>query len=588
MSADRSSPRSSTGKIAELRVRLAEAEDMLHGIRSGEVEALLVNGPDGPQVFSLNSADAASNRLRGEILAQVSDAVIAVDNEQRVIFFNNAAERQYGVRSSESLGRELGEIYTRPWPNPEEEAATWAALRELGEWRGDSIHRTRDGREIHVESRLALLRDSHGAETGMIAAIRDITDRVRQEEELRLWKDELEVRVQERTKELLASQGCLRALATELNRSEQRERKRVAGELHDHLAQWLVLCRLKLGQMKRVGLPPNADEILNETDEVLTQALDYSRTLMAELSPSVLQEHGLPAGLTWLGAQMQRHGLAVTVDVGQAADCVISEDGAMLLFQSVRELLMNVLKHAGSPKVAVRLAHHEGRLRIEVRDEGVGFDFAAAGTTTMTDLSSQFGLFSIRERMRALGGLLDLVSAPGQGTTVTLVLPLRDAQSSGTRQEAREKQEQSRSDLPLAASPLRLGSPRIRVLLVDDHAMVRQGLRSVLESYSDVEVVGEAVDGEEAVAFAAQLQPSIVVMDINMPKMNGIKATAEITSRYPGIIVIGLSVNTGDATEEAIRQAGAVRLLDKGAAVEELYRTIQEVLGAKGITENGS
>ena len=129
---------------------------------------------------------------------------------------------------------------------------------------------------------------------------------------------------------------------------------------------------------------------------------------------------------------------------------------------------------------------------------------------------------------------------------------------------------------------------RLRVLLVDDHAMVRQGLRSVLESYRDLELVGEAVDGEEAVAFVERLEPSIVLIDINMPKMNGIDATAEITARYPGIIVIGMSVNTGGATEEAMRNAGAAALLNKGAVVDELYRTIRETLGTNVIREKGS
>ena len=122
---------------------------------------------------------------------------------------------------------------------------------------------------------------------------------------------------------------------------------------------------------------------------------------------------------------------------------------------------------------------------------------------------------------------------------------------------------------------------KIRVLLVDDHAMVRQGLRAVLDSYPDVDVVGEAWNGEEAVASAERLQPTIVVMDINMPKMNGIKATAQITSRFPDITVIGLSVQAGGENEVAMKQAGAAMLLTKEAAVEELYKAIRESLDVR-------
>ena len=116
------------------------------------------------------------------------------------------------------------------------------------------------------------------------------------------------------------------------------------------------------------------------------------------------------------------------------------------------------------------------------------------------------------------------------------------------------------------------------VLLVDDHALVRQGLRSILESYSDVHVVGEAWNGEEAVQLTDELRPSVVVMDINMPKLNGIKATAQIKQRHPDIPVIGLSVNAEMENQKAMQQAGAFTLVPKETAVERLYGSIRHAL----------
>jgi len=164
---------------AELRVRLEEAEDTLRAIRSGEVDSLVVETADGPHVFSLASADATSNRLLGEILSQVSDSVIAMDLEQCVTYLNAAAERQYRISADEVLGRQLSHIFSRQWPSAEAEAAMWAAFREHGEWRGEISHRTHDGRELQVDASLTLLRDAEGAEAGMVAASRDITERKR-------------------------------------------------------------------------------------------------------------------------------------------------------------------------------------------------------------------------------------------------------------------------------------------------------------------------------------------------------------------------------------------------------------------------
>ncbi len=415
----------------------------------------------------------------------------------------------------------------------------------------------------------------------LLATVRALLRLYRSEERLRSFAQELETRVEERTQELVQSQSRLRALAAELNLIEQRERKRLAGELHDYLAQLLVLGCLKLGQVRRAGLPANVDETVKQTEDVLNRALRYSRSLMAELSPTVLQEHGLPAGLRWFGKQMQEHGLLVKVEVGNTSSLSLPEDCAMLLFQAVRELLMNVLKHAGSHEAVVRLQQDEQNLRIEVQDNGIGFDHAGVGIHHDTSLSSQFGLFSIRERMAALGGWLDVQSAPDEGTTATLVLPLPNtkAPSSEFKGLSTELSDQVRnSELNTQHSGLHQKNATIRVLLVDDHAMVRQGLRSVLDSYTDIEVVGEAWNGETAVRAVDSLHPSIVLMDINMPKMNGIEATALIKAHHPEIVVIGLSVNNSGENETAMKQAGAAMLLTKEAAVDELYQVIRESL----------
>ena len=124
-----------------------------------------------------------------------------------------------------------------------------------------------------------------------------------------------------------------------------------------------------------------------------------------------------------------------------------------------------------------------------------------------------------------------------------------------------------------------IGRP-IRVLLVDDHTLVRQGLRSALEAYPNIDVVGEAGDGEEAVVSAAKLKPAVVVMDINMSKMDGIAATRLIKTHHPEIVVVGLSVNATDYYLDAMQKAGAFEVLSKDSAVDTLYGAIQRAVAA--------
>jgi CheY-like chemotaxis protein len=366
----------------------------------------------------------------------------------------------------------------------------------------------------------------------------------------------------------------------------------LAAELHDHLAQMLVLCRLKLGQSKRIlGVLPDCRQLIRQTEDVLDEALTYTRTLVADLAPPVLHDFGLPAALKWLSDYMERHELAVTILMPDDWHVILPEDQAVLLFQSVRELLMNASKHAECGTAAVSLAEQNGTLRIEVRDEGKGMDPLAAEKPSM---ASKFGLFSIRERMRAMGGAFEIESAPGRGTTARLTLPVPsgalptppgdlDQLSPPKRDTSRVRLHGAGVTEPSApdrdAAHFMEQASRIRVLLVDDHAMVRQGLRTVLDGYPDLEVVGEAANGEEAVILVEHLRPSLVVMDINMPKANGIEATAAIKARYPQTAVIGLSVQTNGETQEAMLKAGASLLLTKEAAVDQLYEAIRNTLG---------
>jgi PAS domain S-box-containing protein len=443
-----------------------------------------------------------------------------------------------------------------------------------------------DGEVRWLAARGQVLKDEQGRAVRIVGVNYDVTQRKRTEERLRSFTLELEWRVAERTRELMQSQDRLRALATELNLTEQRERKRLAGDLHDYLAQLLALVRMRMGQLKRQSLSAGQAEMVAEAEKVVNEALTYTRTLVTQLSPPVLHEFGLPVALKWLGQQMVRQELTVEVRQFVPDELTLPEDQAVLLFQSIRELLVNVRKHADTHRALLTIEERSGELIISVHDDGAGSERAITAHSQPTATSSKFGLFSIKERMLAIGGRFEFESAPGKGTTATLRLPLgarageqglsKTALSVavGTRaavQKPSEAQRSMRSD-----STLHRESHPIRVLLVDDHALVREGLRGLLKQHGDVEVVGEAWDGEEAVAFADRLRPDVIIMDVSMPRLDGMEATRRIKAAFRSIAVVGLSVNSSSQVEQAMRASGADAFLSKEAAGEQVYRAIKE------------
>jgi signal transduction histidine kinase len=287
-----------------------------------------------------------------------------------------------------------------------------------------------DGSRVIVIVNIAPLMDERGEIRGAINCFYDVTERKRMEELLWQSNDRLEARMTERTEELAESRERLRALGKELTVTEQRERQRLATNLHDDLAQLLSLIGMKLSLAKKQPMRLTLAKMITEVEEVANKAMIYTRTLMSQLSPPALSESGLPMALQWLAEQMRPHNLLVSFQVKTEIP-TIPENQALLLFQLSRELLFNCVKHAKTHEATITLEQVGGSVCVQISDHGAGFDLADASKKAHSGTSG-FGLVSIRERMLSLGGRFELESSPGKGTTATLVLPLSDTLSNSS------------------------------------------------------------------------------------------------------------------------------------------------------------
>jgi CheY-like chemotaxis protein len=256
----------------------------------------------------------------------------------------------------------------------------------------------------------------------------------------------------------------------------------------------------------------------------------------------------------------ENYGLTVDLKTGPAFDPA-REDITLLLFQSVRELLLNAVKHAGVKSVRVEMSRdEENGLRVTVVDGGPGCDPDLVWEKAKS--GTGLGLFSIRERLILLGGRMEIESSPGNGASFSLVLPLETISEKVGKFMGKT----------ISRSP---DAPQAKILLVDDHTVVRQGLSAMLNLHSDIEIVSEAADGEEAVKEARKMQPDIILMDIGMPKLDGVEATRVIHSEFPHIRIIGLSMY--DKDDQAVRmiEAGACAYCTKGGDTSDLLSAIR-------------
>lgn len=275
-----------------------------------------------------------------------------------------------------------------------------------------SIDRGEDGLvKVHVGGRV--LRHRTGDAMRVVALLRDVSGREGPPSKTKLKfevvTDDLRHKMAERTAEAEKRADQARRLAFEVTAVERRANQRLATVLHDGLQQTLVAIRLSL------ALLITDKESRADIDGLVKEAIETTRTLSAQLHPPVVPEHGLGPSLEWLANQARdRHGLEVTLS-GDGMYESLPEQEAIALFEAARELLFNVVKHAGVSEAHINVSVRGGARWVTVRDHGHGFSPGSKPTG--------MGLAHHELRLAALGGGLHLRSGRSRGCVATAWLP---------------------------------------------------------------------------------------------------------------------------------------------------------------------
>jgi PAS domain S-box-containing protein len=484
-----------------------------------------------------------------------------------------------------------------PEITPERMLALKEAIDETGSMTHYTTHRRRDGSTFPVEITANYL-DFRGRRYG-ISFVKDITDRKNTEEELKRQKrlledlnrtleervreirrlnETLEERVAERTAELENHAQQMQQMAIELTDAEDRERRRIASILHDDFQQELAYIKLELGILQNKADLEAIQQRLEFLERIIGECIEKSRNLSYEMNPPALIHSGLIVALRELAQNMKtRFGLDVRVHVQHnvAPHSIVLES---ILFRSVRELLFNVIKHAGVGSAIIDVGSKNGMIHIQIKDFGDGFVYDP-GRPRLGG-GAGFGIWNIEDRITFLGGRMKITTAPGKGCCVELIVPKdvsrkvsMPAKTAGDDTSHREWVDMEPIQMPLSFNE----SSQIRILLADDHQMMREAMAKLLKDCKGMIVVGQANDGSEAVRLAAQLKPHVLLMDVTMPVLDGFEAAAQIKRDHPDIRIIGLSVHNDAHTRQKMLHAGASAYLTKSASPATLVETIRNV-----------
>jgi PAS domain S-box-containing protein len=552
----------------QLRERLEEVEELVDAIRRGEVDAVVVSGARQEMVYTLKGADHTYRIL----IETMDEGAVILSDAGTILYCNRRFAQLLGKPIATIIGGSARDFFVS-----EDEERFRNMHRRVFELDSSTpaVMDPESGARFKTEMSF---KTGNGNMPALISfnplpmedmkvvcmVVTDLTDLKQSQNTMKAYSEKLfrkNIELKQRAEQLARLSG-------ELTMAEQRERKRLSKILHDGLQQHLAAAKLQVGGMAHQIDDFELKDSAFEIEEMLAESIRIARSLSTDLSPPILHAAGITAGLEWLTRWMaDMHGF--TVDLGFDTDAVnLNDDIKILLFEAVRELLFNAVKHSEVKRAAIRLETLAGsRVKIVVSDEGRGFD--PCQVQQAQGNQGGLGLFSIRERIGLIGGTFTIDSTPGSGCRFTLIVPESMGVVEAMYTEATTEEEEA---LGMAARDDR--GPLIRVLLADDHTLFRDGIARLLNKEPNIQVVGQAANGRAAIELAQKLSPHVILMDVSMPELDGVQATRIIHQQAPHIRIIGLSMYEDEERSQVMRAAGAVGYKTKTCPAAELIEAV--------------
>ena len=538
--------------IKRLRARICELEETFLAIQGGRVDAVVVNGAEGDQVFTLQGAEHPYRVL----VETMNEGAATLDKDGTVLYGNASFAGILGVPVADIVGTPLQLHFSL---QEREKLKTLIDNGLRSESRGEISLVSSGGQLKLVRLSLSPVHQ-FGIRTICVIAT-DLTE------------------ISGANEALKASEDTLRNLSGRLLWLQDEERRRISRDLHDVTGQKLALLSMDLSGIlknKDISKDKEINRLLLESINLSNDVNKEIRTLSYLLHPPLLDELGLPSAVEWFTQGFEsRTGIHVKVDI-PSSFVRLTPDAEVALFRIVQESLANVHRYSGSATAFVRARSNHANVCLEIGDfgKGIGKESKTPDRTPVAPLG--VGIQGMRERVRQLSGTLEITSRPGKGTLVTAVLPV-----STRRTEIFESYEdpkiQEVSFVPMEGASASNGW-RKRILIADDHDVLRRGIRTMLESDPDLEVCGEAVDGQDALEKTLAQAPDLVILDINMPIMNGLDVLRQIVRHRPQTKVLAFSVHDSKQIVEEILAAGAHSYLSKATAGQHLVHEVRSLL----------